>query len=490
MGIRINFKYQTFLILAATLFLMAWIIIIFSSVYSNYLFKRISNIDEARLAKYESSLDSLDKDVRRMEFIVKGDPNLNLILADNYAEKGIDSIKESDERTKNSIREEVLNMNGNTNRNIKKPALYFINGIRFYQKAIIGNPLSVESHIRLGILYANLQINDKACKEFEKAAFLDPTNAYNQIEVGEYLLSIGEYDKAFKSLKKANSFLIQLLPESLEMVWDKKNSYEDLKKITPETPSALEYLGSFLLEKEMWDEAIEVFKKGISINPKNSYLYKTLSSTYEKKKMWDESVRLLNDGIKKNPENPDMYFYLGLAYSKKNEIDQAIYNIDKAIKLFKSGSDKKPLIEYHKMLGHIYYNQVKDYNKALEESNIALKLNPFDGGANFLQGLCYKSMDSDPAKMLDFFEKAVKYSPYELQYRIFFAENLFIYGLYEKARTEWEAIKGFESQEKIAEAKIKEIDNRIREERKDSRFDYKTKETELKDLMIKMKQSR
>ena len=64
------------------------------------------------------------------------------------------------------------------------------------------------------------------------------------------------------------------------------------------------------------------------------------------------------------------------------------------------------------------------------------------------------------------FKKAVTYNPKELRYRIILAENLYIYGLYKKALAEWEDIKKFKSQEKIAEEKIKEIDNAMKEEQR------------------------
>ena len=53
----------------------------------------------------------------------------------------------------------------------------------------------------------NFKIDDKACREFEKAALLDPTNAYHQFDVGRYFLTLGEYEKSFKSLRKAKKIL-------------------------------------------------------------------------------------------------------------------------------------------------------------------------------------------------------------------------------------------------------------------------------------------
>ena len=465
MEIQLNPKNRLFLAAVTTPFIIIWMILIFTLIYSHFLFNKISNISEEDLVKYKS-LD-LDKIAAgRVGFMIKDDTNLNLLLADNYAQKGVLNIEDMDEGMKNKIKEELLGVEENPGGKLKNPVRDFFKAIEFYHKAIISNPLSGESHLKLGILYADLKMNDKACQEFERAALLDPTDAYHQFDVGRYFLSIGEYKKGFKSLKRADSFNFQSLSLSLDLVWEVKQSYQDLIEVTPETSPAFLALGGFLLNKGMWSEAVTVYKKAISKDPKNFFLYKFLSSAYEKKDMLDEAIKLWESGIKKNPENPDMYFYLGKIYSKKNELDEALFNIKKAIALSKERVDTKTLVEYHLILGDIYYSKMKDFKKALEESEIVLKLNSTEARGYFLKGLCYKSIDSDPAAMLKSFKKAVYYNPNELQYKIILAETLYIYSLYKEALLEWESIKKFESHEKMAEEKIKAINNAIKEEQR------------------------
>ena len=182
--------------------------------------------------------------------------------------------------------------------------------------------------------------------------------------------------------------------------------------------------------------------------------------------MWDEAIELLEGGINKDLKNSNLYFYLGQVYSQKNEVDKAIYNINKAINLYKNKSDVKPLIEYHRMLGHIYYYQVKDFEKAIGETEIILNFNRLDAWAYFVKAMCYKKMDSDPKEMINLFKKAVFYKPDEVQYRIALAETFYIYGLYRETLTEWEDIKRFKSYEDMANEKIREINNAIKEEQR------------------------
>ena len=455
-------KFSFFLGIGAICFFILWLIFIFGSIYSYYLYLKISNVDYKDIAKYEI----LDSKSGLIGIILRDDNRLNLLLADSYAAKFFLSIEDMNSRNENEIKDQFLSIKKNHSGKLKSQTKDFLQAIKYYQNAIISNPLAGESHLKLGILYAGLKMNYKASKEFEKAALLDPTNAYHLFDVGRYFLSIGEYKKGFECLKKANSLRFNSLPVSLDLVWEIRQNYQDLIEITPQGSSAYLTLGEFLFKKGLWNEAVVVCKKAISKHPENTFLYKFLSQVYQKSNMREEAIESLKVGIKKNPENPDLYFYIGIIYSEINAFDDAIYNIEKAIKLFKDNSDTKPLIGYHLDLGYIYYNKIKDFKKALLESELVLKLNPVEARGYFLKGLCYKSMDSDPAEMIKSFKKAVYYNPNEVQYKIVLAENFYTYTLYKEALLEWEGIKKFKPYEKIAEEKIKMINNAIKEEQK------------------------
>ena len=455
-------KFSFFLGIGAISFFILWLIFIFGSIYSYYLYLKISSVDYKDIAKYEI----LDSKSGLIGIILRDDNRLDLLLADSYAAKYFLSIEDMKSRNENKIKEQFLSIKKNHSGKLKSQTKDFLQAVKYYQNAIISNPLSGESHLKLGILYAGLKMNYKASKEFEKATLLDPTNAYHLFDLGRYFLSIGEYKKGFENLKRANSLRAQSLQISLDLVWEIRQNYQDLIQITPQGSSDYLTLGEFLLRKGLWNEAVGVYKKAISKYPENTILYKYLSQAYQKSNMREEAIELLKVGIKKNPENPDLYSYIGIIYSQINAFDDAIYNIGKAIKLFKDKSDTKPLIEYHLNLGEIYYNKIKDFEKALQESELVLKLNPVEARGYFLKGLCYQSMDSDPVAMINSFKKAVYYNPNELQYRIILAENFYTYTLYKEALLEWEGIKKFKPYEKIAEEKIKVINNALKEEQK------------------------
>lgn len=429
-----NSKYRLLLLVASFPFFTVWLFLIFTIIYSYFLYVKISNISYEDIIKNKL----LDSNVIGTRIIARDDGKLNLLLADSYAEKGNYSVEE-DSGGQNSANKDLSR------------------AIKFYKEAIISNPLSGESHLKLGILYANLKMNKEALSELKKAALLDPRNAYHQFDVGRYFLSIKDYKNGFRALKEANTLRFQFLPGSLNLVWDLTQNYQDLISIAPDQQDAFLTLGKFLLGKGLWDKAIIVYKKAISLDSKNPISYQSLSSAYEIKGFFDEALKVIDDGIKILPKHPDMYFYLSVVYFKKNEFNESIFNIKKAISLYSGKSENKNLIEYRHTLAEIYLNKMKDYEKALAETDAILKLNPIEARAYFLKGLCYKNMDSNPAEMINSFKKAAMYNPQNLKYRITLAENFYLYGLYKEALAEWEDIRKLDPQGKIVEQKIKEI---------------------------------
>ncbi|OGL52826.1 MAG: hypothetical protein A3G31_00310 [Candidatus Schekmanbacteria bacterium RIFCSPLOWO2_12_FULL_38_15] len=434
-------KYRFFLLVTSFPFFVVWLILIFSIIYSNFLYVKISNISYEDLIKYKL----LDDNVSGPRIIARDDVRLNLLLADSYAERWNYSV-EKNSGIKNSSEKDSLK------------------AIEFYKKAILSNPLSGESHLKLGIMYANLKMNREAFSELKKAALLDPKNAYQQFDVGRYFFKIKNYKDGSRILKEANTLSPQFLPESLNLVWDLTRDYQTLTNVTPEQQHAFLTLGNFLLKKEMWDEAIVVYKKAILLNPKNTIPYQSLSFAYEGKGMFDEALQVMLSGLKEIPENSDIYFYLGGIYLKKNELEDGIVNIRKAIKLCSNKFNSKSLIEYHLALSEIYFNRMKYYEKSLEEADSVLKINSTESRAYFLKGLCYKSMNSNPDKMIDCFKKAVIYSPHDLKYRFTLAENYYLYGLYKEALAEWEEIGKLSPREELVEKKIREINEAMKKD--------------------------
>ena len=426
-----------------SLFFVVWIISIVNIIYSYFLYTKISNISYEDLIK--SKL--LDGSVVGAWTVARDNGKLNLLLADSYAERGNYSLEENSDKK---------------NRPNKDLSI----AVEFYKKAIISNPLSGESHLKLGILYANLKMNREASSELKKAALLDSRNAYQLFDVGRYFFKIKSYKEGSRILKEANTIRPQFLPESLNIAWNSTGDYRVLIDVTPERQYTFLTLGNFLLEKEMLERAVEAYKKAISLDPKQPLLYKYLSSVYEIRGSFDEALKVMDNGIKVLPKHPDMYFYLGWIYFLKNQSNEAIFNIEKAINLSNGKSDNKNLIEYHQMLGEIYLNKTKDYEKALAEANEILKLNPIEARAYFLKGLCYKSINSNPDKMIDCFKKAVIYSPQDLKYRFTLAENYYLYGLYKEALAEWEEIRKLNPQEELVEKKIREIKEAMKKDRR------------------------
>ena len=95
----------------------------------------------------------------------------------------------------------------------------------------------------------------------------------------------------------------------------------------------LNYLGNLLFHKGKFSDAIEKFKKSISIKPEYYQNYSDISLCFISLKKFDEVIFFLEEYIKYKNDNCDVYNNLGLAFLEKNKLDEAISCFNKCLSL-------------------------------------------------------------------------------------------------------------------------------------------------------------
>lgn len=95
----------------------------------------------------------------------------------------------------------------------------------------------------------------------------------------------------------------------------------------------LNYLGNLLFHKGQFSNAIEKFKKSISIKPEYYQNYSDISLCFISLKKFDEVIFFLEEYIKYKNDNCDVYNNLGLAFLEKNKLDEAISCFNKCLSL-------------------------------------------------------------------------------------------------------------------------------------------------------------
>jgi tetratricopeptide (TPR) repeat protein len=118
-------------------------------------------------------------------------------------------------------------------------------------------------------------------------------------------------------------------------IWKKSEIFWSYTiKAFPETfPKAYVQLGVFYVQEGRLDEAIQQYKKALSINPRYDEAHNNLGFVYINKGMFDEAIEELETTLTINPNLMEAHINLGLVYSKKGMPSEAIEEYKKALKI-------------------------------------------------------------------------------------------------------------------------------------------------------------
>ena len=92
-------------------------------------------------------------------------------------------------------------------------------------------------------------------------------------------------------------------------------------------------VANYYFQKNNPNEAIRLYKKGITKDDKQPDLYINLVQAYNSTNQKDSALRILEKGTQKLPDYAEFYFYKGLLLMEKGQIEIAIANLAKASKL-------------------------------------------------------------------------------------------------------------------------------------------------------------
>lgn len=198
---------------------------------------------------------------------------------------------------------------------------------------------------------------------------------------------------------------------------DKINSVSAFKLAVTENPDNPFYNNSLAYaysKAELYDDAIEHYKKAIELNPDKewtSIVCQALGSIYgEVQGNIEAAVATYQAGIILDPNNYDLYLALG-------DIHMAEYDLDKAIKAYCDAITLNP-DDYraYSKCGIALWE--KDYlEEALVSYHKAIELNPENEFANNNLGILYLDGLMDAEEALEYFETAIELNPsYTLAY--------------------------------------------------------------------------
>lgn len=160
-------------------------------------------------------------------------------------------------------------------------------------------PKNIEIYGYLGQLYYSQKKYDQAIEQFERILTIEPKNADVMYLLGSIYLEMNKRDQAVEYFKNSIS-------------------------VDPDHDGSLNSLGYMYAEDNInLDEAIDLTQRAIDLDPDNGAYLDSLGWVYYKKEMYDKAL----EAFKKAHEllkDPVIYEHLGDVYYKLNDTAQAL----------------------------------------------------------------------------------------------------------------------------------------------------------------------
>lgn len=228
------------------------------------------------------------------------------------------------------------------------------------------------------------------------ALYLDESHDLAIMAMADQLESARRYDQANalytqldggSVLKPAADIRIALNLERLERADEAIAILQELVKTEKGNLSAINTLGNLLRSKERYDEAAEIYSKGIQsiakLEPGHWSIYYTRGIAYERSKDWPKAEADFRKALKLSPDQPLVLNYLGYSWVDRGE------NYDEALGMIKKAVEQRPQDGYIvDSLGWVYY-KLGRFDEAIPHLERAVALKPADAIINDHLGDAY-----------------------------------------------------------------------------------------------------
>lgn len=273
----------------------------------------------------------------------------------------------------------LLNRNRNFNPHVfPLPESQLDEAIAVYKQRKKLNRKEADIHIMLALFYLEKKDYKSTLNECFQAIQIDShsTEAYNISGIA--YRRQGRIDEAIQLYKK----VLRLQPNYLEIHYN---------------------LGIAYAKKGLTNEAINAYKKAIELNPNFAEAYANLGLIYVRERMADKAIEVCQKALELYPQFDRATSTLGGAYILKNNYKEAEPLVRKALQL------NPELSGAHNNLGNIYMHKIM-VDEAIQEYLEALKIDPEFKEAHHNLGRAYlliKLYDKAIAE----FKEAIKLKP-------------------------------------------------------------------------------
>ena len=274
------------------------------------------------------------------------------------------------------------------------------------------DPKSEAMHSRLAKAWEARGIYPKALDNYRIVLEKDPERVLTAVAYGKLLSKTGkieEADSIFQSLAKkypknaAFHYQLGLIKEkqkdSTAMAYFFRAIAFDITH-----QQALYKVSKYSLAHKKYVQAESFSKKGLKFNPTNASLLSILAQSYFRQEYYEGAIKEFEKLVELNIGSEFVHTKLGYAYYNQKQFEKAIEHYSRALEYEDQNAGT------HHILGKIYA-LTGDYKKSEQHLLFAIILKDQLIDAEYLSlALTYK-MTKDYKKALEYFEKALKENP-------------------------------------------------------------------------------
>ena len=147
------------------------------------------------------------------------------------------------------------------------------------------------------------------------------------------------------------------------------NAYKKAISLKPDYADAYSNMGVALKDQGKLDEAIQVYNKCISLKPDYAEAYSNMGVALQEQDKLDEAIEAYNKCISLKPDYADAYNNMGVTLQQQGKLDEAINAYNKAILLNPNYADA------YSNMGNVLKDQGK-LDEAIEAHEKSILLNP------------------------------------------------------------------------------------------------------------------
>lgn len=189
---------------------------------------------------------------------------------------------------------------------------FFLKAIAIYKKINKLDPSKLDIYAKLADLYAKQGLAMEAKSQYQVLA--------------DYYLKHGDPGNALLIYRKIS----ELDPNSINVHVKLADLYGQVNK-TAEALKEYDRVGRMLLKRGMLDEAVQVFRKALKIDPKNTELVESLVIALLEAKDFENAKQIVDSALESNRDNPKLLSMLGRIQLGKGDAVGARVTLEKAI---------------------------------------------------------------------------------------------------------------------------------------------------------------